>query len=132
MDLEHAKSHVARNEMVLNAFAKEKFSEGLAAKTDFYKRLENVLLEHYTKHEQFFKNEFEQKRAFYDSLDQKTISLLLEHQINMRQKVFDTHVKVWLEIEPNKDLFKEWSKDKINQDFIEKWLKHNKSIKNLK
>lgn len=131
-DLVQIELNVARNEMIVNAFAKEKFSEGIAYKTDFYKRLNDVSGEHYKKCEHGFKMEYEKDKAWYDTLDRKTLLYILEYKINYRKEFFNTHIKGWLEEESNRDLFKKWSKDKIHQDFIEEWLKDNESIKNLK
>lgn len=121
-DLEHLKANLDMQGPICKALSQENFT-GPDAKAHFSKRCEELSSEVSQKHSEYLAKRMQGKKDWYDSWDKETLDWFLKVAREDRQVEWRNLLNKWLQEDPaNKDIYQKLSKDKINQDFIKKWL----------
>ena len=124
-DLDNIQWNIGMREYVNKALSKENFS-GPHGKAHFWKRfleLEAVYSLKHTGYLEYLHKRAQMRKNWYDTLDKKTLDLLLKASKKDRQTEWRSLLEMWLQQDPNnKDIYQKLSQDKINQVFIKRWL----------
>ena len=121
-DLEYEKTLGDIEESVNIALAQETFT-GPEAKANYAERRSHLWKDQCNKHSDSLETRRKQQYDLIDSYDEKTIDKKLNEAIESRKGLYKDVFNKWLNQDPaNQGLYNELCKDKINQDFIKKWL----------
>lgn len=85
-DLQELKISKEKSENIVKGLEKENFTAP-DAKANFYKRLDEILAEHHSKHDEFYKKKDIRDKAFIDSWSKETLDYMIRGMRESREKL---------------------------------------------